>query len=454
MNLNNLFLHLKLRNDILFFKSRIVLIIIFYFHLKIQFKRTFMTMRNISQIFSVGILCATLAIQTPLHAESGLTDTTISLGSVLALKGKAKGLGEGMKTGLEAAFKSQKIKGREVELLFENDFYEPEKTVESTQKLIDKGIFLMIGNVGTPTTKAVLPLLKKDNVPAVGFFTGAGLLREGSALVINYRASYIQETASVIDAAIANGLNPNQVCAYVQNDSYGMAGLTGVKLALERAQVSPNILSLYDKLLTMTGDDPDRNNLGPVGVYRRNTVTILPGYESLKNWEKKTGQACKLIITVGAYANIAHFARNAIKSGENWIISAVSFTGADDFWKDLKKYDAIKNIVMSQVVPLLDSDLPIVQEAKQVLGQDFGFVSLEGYIVGKMTVKILNDIEGELTRDNFIAQVKKSHFDLGGIDIDFTESNDFQASNQVILSYLTDSGYQLITESIWKEMLK
>jgi len=409
-------------------------------------------MLKTKKILDAGLICALMLIHAPIYAESGLTDTTITLGSVLALKGKAKGLGLGMKAGLEAAFKDEKIKGRDVELLFENDFYEPEKAIESTQKLIDTGIFLMIGNVGTPTAKVTLPILAENKIPAVGFFTGAGLLRTGENPVINYRASYIQETAAVIEAAIANGLKPTQVCAYVQNDSYGMAGLLGVKLALQAANAPAEMLSAYDKLLAMTGDNPTRNNLGPVGIYRRNTVKVLPGYNSLKNWENKTGFSCKLVVTVGAYSNIAHFARNAIKHGEHWIISAVSFTGADNFRKDLEKYGTTQNIIMTQVVPLLDSDLPIVQEAKKALGDDFGFVSLEGYIVGKMTLKIFDNMEGELTRENFMAQAKHSQFDLGGITIDFTE-NGYQGSNQVVPSYLTPSGYQLIDETVWKNML-
>jgi len=410
-------------------------------------------MLKTTQLLNAGLLCVAMAVHAPIYAESGLTDETITLGSVLALKGKAKGLGLGMKAGLEAAFKNEKIDGRTVKLLFENDFYEPEKAVESTQKLIDKGVFLMIGNVGTPTAKVTLPILAKNNVPAVGFFTGAGLLRTGENPVINYRASYIQETAAVIDSAIANGLKPTQVCAYVQNDSYGMAGLVGVKLAMKAANAPADMLSAYDKLLSMTGDNPPRNNVGPVGVYRRNTVKVLNGYNSLKNWEKKTGHSCKLIVTVGAYANIAHFARNAVKQGEHWIVSAVSFTGADDFRRDLEKYGATQNIIMTQVVPLLDSDLPIVQEAQKALGDDFGFVSLEGYIVGKMTLKIFADIEGELTRENFMAKAKQFQFDLGGIAIDFTE-NGYQGSNQVVLSYLTPSGYRWVNETVWKNMLK
>ncbi len=411
-------------------------------------------MQKIKGFLYIGLVGLISVAATPSYAEVGVTDSTITFGSVLALKGKAQGLGQGMRQGMEAAVKGKQIKGRTVQFLFENDFYEPPKAIEGTKKLVQKGIFLMIGNVGTPTAKVTLPILAENNVPAVGFFTGAGLLRPAPGPVANYRASYIQETAAVIDAAIANGLKPAQVCAYLQNDSYGMAGLAGVKLAMQRANASQDTLAAYDKILNMSGDSPPRNNVGPVGVYKRNTTKVIPGYQSLKNWEKKTGNQCKLVVSVGAYGNIAHFVRNAnVKNKEGWIVSAVSFTGADNFRGDLKKYKATDRIIMTQVVPLLDSQLPIVQEAKKELGKNFGFVSLEGYIVGKMIHKILNDIPGELTRANFLEQVKKSNFDLGGIKIDFTKDGN-QGSNMVIPSYLTASGYKEIDSGAWQKMLQ
>lgn len=388
-----------------------------------------------------------------LYAKEGVSGTTITLGSVLALKGSAKGLGNGMKDGLEAALQGKVVKGRRIHMLFENDFYEPNKARKATGKLIDRGVFLMVGNVGTPTAIVTLPMLRQHNVPAVGFFTGAGILRPGDGgPIANYRASYVQETAAVIDAALANGIKTTEVCAYVQNDGYGMAGLTGIRLAMKRGKAGNKIINAYNRLLAMAGNNPPRNNVGPVGVYRRNTVNVNKGYTSLKNWEKKTGSRCKLVVTVGAYGNIAHFARNATRKGERWIISAVSFTGANNFMRDLKKYKSNQKIIMTQVVPLLDSNLPIVREAKRNLGSKFGFVSLEGYIVGKMTLKILESMQGKLTRENFMLQVRKSTFDLGGIKVDFTE-NHYQGSNLVIPSYLTSSGYKKLTNRVWQSLL-
>jgi len=389
----------------------------------------------------------------PAWSADGITGTNIKLGTVLALKGPTAGLGQGMNAGMEAAFQGEHVNGRDITLVAANDFYEPTKAVEETKRLIGEGIFLMVGNVGTPTAAATLPILKENGVPAVGFFTGAGILRPGGGgPIVNYRASYVQETVTVIQQAIAQGVQVDQVCAFVQNDGYGMAGLAGVKLALQQNGGDPKVANTIDTLLKMTGDNPERNNLGPVGVYTRNEIEVRPGYNSLKKWEKTSGRKCRLVVTVGAYAPIAHFGRVSRRSHEKWVISAVSFTGADNLLADLTKYHATDSFLMTQVVPLLDSKYPIVVEAKQKLGKEFGYVSLEGFIVAKMVVRILRDMPGEPTREAFMKQAMASKFDLGGIPIDFSKGN--QGSNLIVTSYVSGTGFGELTPEILRKMLK
>ena len=168
-------------------------------------------------------------------AETGITSDKIIIGGVMDLEGRSRGLGQGMKDGIMAALSGKRVKGRQFEYITLNDSYNPAKTRAATQDLVGRGIFTMVGNVGTPTASASLPVLKQAGIPAVGFFTGAGLLRPGKGDIVNYRASYIQETAAVIGAAIKAGLKPTEICAYVQNDGYGMAGIAGVKAALVAA---------------------------------------------------------------------------------------------------------------------------------------------------------------------------------------------------------------------------
>ncbi|MCX4029679.1 ABC transporter substrate-binding protein [Endozoicomonas sp. SM1973] len=414
-------------------------------------------MKMFYSLCSFGLISLLLTAPTAVvYAKegAGVSADKIKLGSVLALRGRARSLGVGMRQGLEAAFSGVTVKGKTIEVVFENDGYEPDLAVKATNKLIKENIFLMIGNVGTPTAKVTLPVLAKQQVPAVGFFTGAGLLRPGPGPVINYRASYVQETEAVINAALDHGLKPTEVCAYVQNDAYGMAGLTGIKLALEKANADSELLNKLTNMISMTGDNPPRNKVGPVGVYKRNTREINPGYESLKNWEQTNNSKCRLVVTVGAYDNISQMIRLANKTNtENWIFSAVSFTGANVLKEKLVGFGVHERVIMTQVVPLLNSDLPIVQEAKTALGTKFGFVSLEGYIVGKMTAKLLEQMPSPITRDNFVSYAKTAAFDLGGLAIDFTK-NGYQGSDLVIPSYLTKEGYVQMTKTIWESITK
>ena len=428
---------------------------------------------RLSQIFKVfvrvalglglGVLAACQQLSDRAK-EEGIARGTIRLGSVLALEGQEEALGNDMKAGLEAAFRGQSVRGKKIELIFENDYYDPPIARRKTQESIRSGIFLAIGNVGTPTAEQTLPILLENNVPAVGFFTGAELLRSGSRAIVNYRASYAQEIATVVDMALAADVKPIEICAYIQNDSYGIEGLKGLRQALARSGVAAETLRSYDRVLELRStaeaaeilrsydrilelrstaenlSNMEMNGLGPVGVYTRNTPDVTPGYQSLKQWEKKTGTNCRLVVTAGTYSNVARFIKIARDAGEDWVVSSLSFTGAEELQFDLEEYGVTEKVVMTQVVPLLDADFPIIQEARAELAERLGYVSLEGYIVGKMTLKILSDIPGELSRDNFLKQVSVSRFDLGGITIDLTRGR-AQASDLVVASVLTPQGF-------------
>ena len=368
------------------------------------------------------------------------------------LEGRSRGLGQGMKAGIEAAIRDQRVKGRRIVFVTHNDSYTPSKTIEATKALTAQGIFLMIGNVGTPTAKVSLPILAENKVPAVGFFTGAGLLRGSATGIVNYRASYVQETAAVIRTAIAAGVNPAQICAYVQNDAYGMAGVVGIQSALEEVPGTDFMTKTLAVILRQSGENPARNNLGPVGVYQRNTFTSRSGYLSLKNWEELSKTPCKVVVTVGTYNAISKFAAYSRYKGENWIISAVSFTGAGNFYKALADAGITDRVIMTQVVPPLDSKLPIVAEARQKLGEQFGWVSLEGYIVGKLWLRTMQNVQGRISRQKFLDAVLGHQFDLGGLKLDYSKDN--QGSDLVILTNLTPNGFKPMSVNAWDALMR
>lgn len=409
---------------------------------------------NYKSLLTATLLSLSLSMPIAVHAEDGVSATEITIGGVMDLEGRSSGLGLGMKAGIEAALANQTIAGRKLRFITENDSYTPDKAVAATEKLIAQKVLLFAGNVGTPTAQVVLPLLEQQKIPALGFFTGAGLLRPGQGDIINFRASYVQETKAVIDAALQHGVKPNEVCAYVQNDAYGMAGVSGIRSALQKSSEVDTILTALDKIIAASGAEPERNNQGPVGVYTRNTFIARGGYDSLKAWEQQQGSTCKLVVTVGTYEAIARFIAYAHGKNEPWVFSAVSLTGADDFRKTLNKFNITDRVIMTQVVPLPDSDLPIVQEARTALGKDYGYVSQEGYIVGKLLLHGLRQLETDkktITRANLIATLKGQQFDLGGLTMDFT--NDNQGSNLVVMTRHTNDKWLAMQDSTWGDWL-
>lgn len=386
------------------------------------------------------------------YAVEGVTSKEIRIGGVMDLEGRSRGLGQGMKKGINAAIKNKSIKKRRIKFITLNDSYNPQKTAKSTKEMLKKQVLFFAGNVGTPTAKVSLPILAANKVPAVGFFTGAGLLRSNNnRMIINYRASYIQETKKVIESALKHGVKAPEICAYVQNDAYGMAGVKGILLALEGQSSSKTSIDRIKKILSMAGDNPQRNYIGPIGVYKRNTYLARSGYESLKAWENTQDVHCKIVVTVGAYGSIAKFIGYAKYKNEDWIYSAVSFTGASNLKKALKNVNVNDHVIMTQVVPLLDSNLELVIQAKKALKDDFSYVSLEGYIVGKMILKGLNDIKGKITRQSFVNSLLGHRFDIGGIKLDFT--NDNQGSDLVVMTTLVDGNWQEINEDTWDTWL-
>ena len=383
------------------------------------------------------VLGLALLLSSPLSwcwaQEAGITDKTIRVGVTLPLAGDFKVYGEAIKKGLEAAFAGQSVQGRSIELLAVNDFYNPPKTIEAAKQIIDQGVFLMLGSFGSPTTRAVLPLLAEQKIPALGFTTGAGFTEPGD--ILNFRASYAQEVATAIQMGLELGVKPTEVCVYVQNDAYGMTGVQGLKSVLVKYPGTGEIVAKLEQILNMTGDNPNRNYIGPVGVYQRDTSGAREGYLSLKKWEETSGNRCRFVPTTAVYDSAVAFMAYARYKDEPWIFSSPSPTQRAKLMDMLKEQGITSKVMVTQIVPALDSDLPIVAQARAALGQGMDEYALEGYLVGRLFVTILQAMDGPLTRENFLKTARREPYDLGGLKVDYTSDN--QGSDFVLLTHLS-----------------
>lgn len=371
------------------------------------------------RLFALAAIFLGLA-NSPAFANDGVFKDKIVFGQVAALDGPAKMLGQGMREGILAAFeeanRSGGIGGRKLELKSVDDGYEPEKTIQATKKIINEDkVFALVGPVGTPTSKAGQPIATEAKVPFIGPFTGAEFLRHPyNRYVVNIRSSYFQETEAWIEH-LTKDLGITKIAILYQDDAFGLAGLDGVKMALAKRNMA----------------------LVSSGTFKRNTIAIK---SALLDIMKGQPQA---VVTVGPYKPIAEFIKLARQQKLDAVFVAISFVGSDSLAEELGKQGA--GVIISQVVPFpWDKSLPVIvsyQAAMTAMNPNLkpGFVSLEGYLVGRLVVEALKRIPGEPSREALLDAIAKAPFDLGGVKLSFGPANN-QGSNQVYFTILQSDG--------------
>jgi len=386
-------------------------------------------------------------------AEPGITDKNVRLGSLLDLKGEGKDIGEGIAAGLAAALEGHPVQGRPIKLIVKNDFGLAEKTREELEKLLVRNLFLFVGNTGVASTKTALPRLSAEGIPAVGFGSGIDELYAGKGSVINFRPSARQEVEVLVRAALQNGIAANEVCAYVQDDAYGMIGVQGIRNVLSVVAGAEGVVAALDQVLAAGGEGLARNGIGPVGVFTPDTFVSGPGYRSLKGWEEKQGVACKLVMAVGGHGSVASFIGYARYKGEKWVIGVLSSVGQTALQKALKKFQdferVARRIILTQVVPPLDAQMPIMNEARTALGGKLTVASAEGFLVGRLLREILDRTKGEITRKSILQTAANLHIDMGGLAVDLR--GDMQASDLVLLTTLAGADWRPMTQAQWEE---
>jgi ABC-type branched-subunit amino acid transport system substrate-binding protein len=356
----------------------------------------------------------------PAFAEDGVSDNKIVFGQVAALTGPAQDLGQGMRQGILAAFDDANrqggISGRALELKSLDDGYEPEKTIEATKKIIEEDkVFAMIGAVGTPTSKASQPIATDARVPFIGPFTGAEFLRDPyNRYVINVRASYFQETEAWIEH-LTKDLGISKIAILYQDDAFGLAGLEGVQRALAKRNMT----------------------LVASGSFKRNTTAVKSALLDIMKGQPEA------VVTVGPYKPVAEFIKLAHQVKMNAMFVAISFVGSNSLAQELGSEGA--GVVISQVVPSpWDTSLPVVATYQKAMTADDadakpGFVSLEGYLVGRLVVEALKRVDGAPTREKLLEAVTAAPFDLGGVVLNYGPAKN-QGSDQVFFTILQADG--------------
>ena len=365
------------------------------------------------------LLAASLCFPAALPAAD---EPVILFGQSAALTGPTSELGTGMKLGLDAAFNEINadggIHGYQLRLTSLDDGYEPEAAIVNTRRLIEEEqVFALIGPVGTPTSTAAQPIATEAGVPYIGAFTGAEFLRDAEALpnVINVRASYFQETEEMA-ARLSEDLGFDTVSIFYQDDSYGRAGLAGLRRAID----------IYGM------------EIGAEVSYPRNTEAVKLALLDLRR------AGAEAVVIIGAYQPASTMIRWARKLDYSPYFINISFIGSEALARTLGEDG--EGVYVTQVVPFPeDAGMPVVAEYQAALRRvdssaTPSFVSLEGYLAGRLAAEGLRLAGPEPTREGFLRALKTSgEIDLSGFSLSYG-INDNQGSDRVYLTVIDENG--------------
>ena len=351
-------------------------------------------------------------------AQDGVFANRIVIGQSAAFSGPASELGTEMRAGAMAYFEQINRKGgvhgRRIELNAIDDGYEPDRAAANTKKLIADNVFLLFGYVGTPTSNAAKPIFTEAQVPFVGPFTGAELLRTPvNRYVFNVRASYFAETDKIIEQLVNLGMT--RIAVFYQNDSYGQAGLAGVERAVKKRNLAISV----------------------TGTVERNTIDVAAAVKAIAKTEPQA------VVMVSAYKSCAAFIKEMKKAGSNPQFINVSFVGSRALANELGETG--RGVGITQVVPFpWNVGVPVVKEYQRDLTastgkSDYSFTSLEGYIAAKVLVEGLRRTGKDLTRERFVQTMENFSYDTGGFTVSYTP-NDRTGSQFVELTVITKEG--------------
>lgn len=375
----------------------------------------------------IVILIMLVSILPFINLESNYNEKEIRLGMSGPFSGNLKALGEEFLMGASSYFRYINDRGgvydRTIRVINKDDKYEPRIAEDNIKDLIKKyKVFALFGVIGTPTSKAVLPMADENRIPYLAPFSGADFLREipRNPLVLNARPSYKAEIQKLIDYFV-DKQKKTRIAVFYQNDSFGRSGLKGVKEVLKA------------KDLDVVAE----------GSYKRNTLSVGHALYEIKS--KKP----EVVILVSATKPAAEFIKRArnLDDSKEYEFGTISFMGSKILVDALQ--GRAHNIVFSHIVPspwkATSNDVILYRTLMQRYNphKELSYVSLEGYFAARLSVELFQRVGRDFTKEDFITQMRILYKQMKNSNI--SEDNRIcKCFNKVYLSVYENGEFRTI----------
>ncbi|MGD2156970.1 MAG: ABC transporter substrate-binding protein [Anaerolineales bacterium] len=174
----------------------------------------------------------------------GVTAQTIRLGTFCDLSGPNASIGMAALRGYSAYYEHVNhwggVHGRRIELIVEDDGFDPSRTQAAVEKLVTQDeVFAIVSPLGTITNLAVLDYLLEKQVPVISPHSGLSiwstpLKRTYFALQPSYRVE-----GRILAQYTLNAIQPKRIAVFAVADQFGEEGSTAFVEELARSGVEP-----------------------------------------------------------------------------------------------------------------------------------------------------------------------------------------------------------------------
>jgi branched-chain amino acid transport system substrate-binding protein len=358
-----------------------------------------------------------LALALPAAAETrGVTDSEILIGTYTDLSGVTAMWGVNNSNSWRMAFDEANdkggVNGRKIKYIVEDNQYQIPRSVQAANKLINRdGVFVMVGNGGTPMNNAVMPEQIAKGVPNMFPLTSARSMYEPfHHLKFGLAASYYDQMRSGVKVFVEQH-HSKAVCGMSQDTDFGRDVMDGA-----RDQLKAMSMSLIAETLHKPTDTDfsasvarlkDANcDLILLGTITRDTIQIVSAV-------RKIGWNVEMLGQAASYEEAVAEVPGGVTEGF-YSMTPVLFVAASDPNPTVKTF---------------------AEKYKSRFGKEPNFAAQLGYTAGQLVVLGLQNAGKDLTTDSFVAgmeKIKDWHDIFGSPPMSFSATK-HQGSNESFL---------------------
>ncbi len=354
------------------------------------------------------LLCAE-AVPAAEPTAPGVTKDRIAFAQSGCFTGACGTTGLRYRAGIRAAFHERNlgggVRGRILRLTSRDDAYDPETaTANAARFAADRDVFAVVGGLGTPTALRMAPILRRAGVPFVGVLTGASFLRDRARFpnVVNLRTGYAEETRKLV-AHMYGRLGARRFGVIYQDDAFGYSVLANYRDALKalglpilaKASYSWHSHTIHGTLFVLEKADLD------------------------------------VVLMAATTSNVASAIDAARSFGHNFVFGMLSIVDLDRIAGRLER--RFGPAVATRVLPdVRDASNALVKRFRSALAAwraaapeaeaTADASSLEGYILGRFVIAVLERMPGAPDRESFLVTALASGpFLIDGWEIGFAD---------------------------------